>query len=79
MTYRTRAEPFVLLAHLRRPHGHRAGEWPVRFGVGRTRWPARLCAIRKSRHASERAKKHIVQRASRKQQRVRPETLEFAE
>lgn len=75
----TRAEPFALLAHLRRLHGQREGEWPVRFAVGSTRWPARLCAIRKSRHASERAKKHILQQVSRKQQRVRPETLEFAE
>ena len=79
LLHHRRAEPFGLLAHLRRLHGYRAGEWPVRFAASGARWPARLCAIRKSRHASERAKKHIVQRASRKQQRVRPETLEFAE
>lgn len=75
----TKATAFKLLEHLRRLRGHREGEWPVRFAVGKKLWSARLCAVRKSRHASERAKKKIVQQASRKQTQIRPETLEFAE
>jgi len=74
-----RDAPFELLPHLRRLRGHQAGEWSVRFDADRKLWPARLCAIRKSRHAAERAKKKILQQAAKKQKQVRPETLELAE
>ena len=73
------AKAFDLLTHLRRLRGHRVAEWPIRFAALEQHWPARLCAVRKSHHAAERAKKAILQRASRKQMQVRPETLEFAE
>ena len=71
--------PFDIIAHLRRLRGHQAGEWSVRFDANDKTWAARLCAIRKSRHAAERAKEKILQEASKKQTAVRPETLEFAE
>lgn len=74
-----READFEILAHLRRLRGHHEGEWSVRFAAGGKLWAARLCAIRKSQHAAERAKKKILQQASRKQAPVRPETLEFAE
>lgn len=70
---------FELLPHLRRLRGHRPGEWPVRFVADGKRWTARLCAIRKSRQATERAQQQIRQRASKKQTQLRPETLESAE
>lgn len=70
---------FAFLPHLRRLRGHQPGEWPVRFDADEKFWPVRLCAIRKSQHAAERAKEKIRQEASRKQTQVRPETLEFAE
>jgi hypothetical protein len=74
-----READFKILPHLRRLRGHRAGEWPVRFAARGKLWAARLCAIRKSQHAAERAKSKILKQASRKQVPVRPETLEFAE
>ena len=70
---------FEILAHLRRLRGHKPSEWPVRFEANERLWSARLCAIRKSQHAAERAKEKILQEASRRQTEVRPETLEFAE
>jgi IS4 transposase len=75
----TETTRFNALAHLRRLRSHREGEWPVRFTAGQKLWPARLCAVRKSRHASERAKKRLLQQAARKKKQLRAETLEFAE
>ena len=70
---------FDILAHLRRLRGHKPGEWPVRFKANEELWPVRLCAIRKSQHAAERARDKIRQEASKKQIEVRLETLECAE
>jgi len=70
---------FEILSHLHALPGHQAGEWPVRFRAAGRLWSARLCAVRKSQHAAERAKRKLLQRASRRQTHVRPETLEFAE
>lgn len=74
-----RNRPFLLLSHLRRLRNLQPGEWAVRFAANDEVWSARLCAIRKSQHAAEKAKKKILQQASKKQTQVRPETLEFAE
>lgn len=75
-----RSVRFKLLPHLRRLRGHEPGEWSVRFqSAGGKRWPARLCAIRKSQHAAELAKTKILRQASKKQIQVNPETLECAE
>ena len=70
---------FALLPHLRRLRGHAPGEWPVRFAAKATLWPARFCAIRKSQLAADRAKRKLLQHASKKQIQLRPETLEAAE
>jgi hypothetical protein len=74
-----RDAPFALLPHLRRLRGIQPGEWAVRFEADGAQWPARLCAIRKSRLAADLAKKKIRQQATKKQIQVRPETLEAAE
>lgn len=71
--------PFELLPHLRRLRGHQPSDWLVWFDANDARWSARLCAIRKSRHAADIAKTKILQQASKKQIQVRPETLECAE
>lgn len=70
---------FDLLPHLRRLKGHQPSDWLVYFDASGARWSARLCAIRKSRHAADLAKSKILQQASKKQVQVRPETLECAE
>jgi hypothetical protein len=74
-----RDAPFELLAHLRRLRGHQAGEWAVRFEADDDLWSARLCAIRKSQHAAERAKAKILREAAKKRKQLRPDTLESAE
>jgi len=71
--------PFDLLPHLRRVRGRQPKEWSVRFEADGTLWPARFCAIRKSRLAADRAKKRIRSEAVRRQKEVRPATLESAE
>jgi hypothetical protein len=74
-----RDAPVGLLSRLRRLREHVPKEWAVRFeGEGRL-WSGRLCAIRKSRTAADRAKEKIRREATRKQRDVRPETLELAE
>lgn len=74
-----RDEPFALLSNLRRLKGCRPGEWPVRFKTTHRTWNARLCAVRKSEAAAERAKKKIQQVASKKGKQLKADTLEFAE
>lgn len=72
-------EPFALLKNLRGLRGNRPKEWAVRFTGGGTTWNARLCAIRKSAAAAEKAKKKIQKAARKKSKSLRAETLEFAE
>jgi len=74
-----RDEPFDLLSHLRTLAGCDIGEWQVRFEAKGTLWSARVCALKKSAAAAEKAKKKLRQEASKKQTVPRPETLEFAE
>jgi hypothetical protein len=69
---------FDPLPALRTLKGHEPGEWPVAFTVDGEVYRARLCAVRKSEAAAERARRHI-RRAARKQKQVRPSTLEMAE
>lgn len=71
--------PLLLLPTLRTLHGHTASEWPVQFAAARTHFSARLCAIRKSQVAAERAKKRALRESVKKHKQIRPETLEAAE
>jgi hypothetical protein len=64
---------------LRQLQGHQPGEWKVQFEWEGKRYSGRLCAVRKTRAATERTKKKILRRAQRKQQQVQAETLELAE
>ena len=72
-------KPFGLLQKLRRLKGCRPGEWTVRFASGDRTWKARLCAVRKSQVAAEKAKKKIQQVATKKGKQLKADTLEFAE
>lgn len=68
-----------LVKTLSQLRGHQPGEWKVQFEWEGKRYSGRLCAVRKSRAATERSRKKILGRAQRKQQQVQPETLELAE
>lgn len=72
--------PLDLLRLLRSLEGHKPREWAVRFEEGGRVYRARLCAVRKSTAAAEKAKKAIRREARKnKSKAARPETLELAE
>ena len=70
---------FDLLPMLRTLKGRQSKEWSVRFQTLSGKYRARLCAIRKSSVAAQKAKEAILRAARKKQKRPRPETLEAAE
>lgn len=70
---------FEMLPHCRRLKGRQPNEWIVRFEAEGGPWTGRFCAVRKSRMAADISKNKILREASKKQRRVRPETLELAE
>jgi hypothetical protein len=69
---------FGLLPHLRQLNDHEPGEWAVQFEAKAGRFAARLCAVRRSALAAERARACIQRRASRNGQAAQPDTLEAA-
>jgi hypothetical protein len=72
-------DPFELLAQLRTLQVDEVKEWQVYFRFGDRCWPIRLCALRKSRVAAERAKRKARRKAQRKQRRLQADTLELSE
>lgn len=66
---------FPLLPRLRRMSGRTAEEWQVQFGNAGKYYKLRLCAVRKSRLATERARR----KAKAKNQEIGSEFLELAE
>jgi hypothetical protein len=74
-----RGEPLRLLEKLRRLKTRQVGEWKVRFRWKDKDYDLRLCAIRKSRCAAERARRKILDKARRNGTRqVQPESLQLA-
>jgi hypothetical protein len=73
-----RGRPFPLLRRLRSLSGTRLGDWPVWVRDGARRIPGRVCALKKSRLAAERARQKAVRDNQRHGRRVRPETIEAA-
>jgi len=73
--------PWPVLEHLRTLQDGEAGDWDVWFRDPATDGlvKARLCALRKSKEAIERAHKALRRTASRKNRKLRPETFEYAE
>ena len=71
--------PFELLAHLRPLQAGQVKEWALYFRFGQRGWPIRLCAVRKSRAAAERAKRKARAKAQREQRQVQADTLELSE
>jgi hypothetical protein len=70
--------PFSPLKHLRTLTGTRLGEWPVLLRDKSDEVPGRVCAVRKSRQATEQARKQVVRQAQKQGTTARPETLEAA-
>jgi len=73
-------QSFDLLAALRDiEHPFETQEWSVLVKAP-SEQPiiGRLCALRKSEHAIQQAHKKLIAKASKKQQQLKPETLEYA-
>ena len=71
--------PFPLLANLRGLSNIRIGDWDVWLRKGESVIAGRVCAIKKSRAAAERARRHAYRDSNRKGHAIRPQTLESAE
>lgn len=70
---------FPLLERLRRLPKHSAGEWKVQFVCNRKVYYLRLCAVRKSREAAQRARHKVLVEARADGRKASPESLELAE
>lgn len=72
--------PFPLLDRLETLSPTQIGDWRVHlFSSKGDRISGRICAVRKSQEAIEKAIKEIRQTASKKQRRTKAETLKYAE
>lgn len=70
--------PFPLLPRLRTLSCPRLGDWPVWVADAQGGIAGRLCAIKKSRAAAERAREKAQREARHHGHQIRPETLEAA-
>ena len=68
-----------MLAQLRTLQVDEVQEWQLYFRFGERVWPIRLCAVRKSQAAAERAQRKARRKAQRKQHRLRADTLALSE
>jgi hypothetical protein len=69
---------FPLLRHLRTLTGTKLGDWEVWVPYKNTLLAGRVCALKKSKEAAERARRKALQENSRKGATVKPETIEAA-
>jgi len=70
--------PFDWLGHLRTLKAYKPGEWTVRFTYAAKSYTVRVCAVRKSKAAQEKAIQEIEKEARKKKRQIKPETLEYA-
>jgi hypothetical protein len=73
-----RGRPFPLLAKLRTLHGPRLGDWPAQLVDDAGAVAGRVCALKKSRQAAQRARAKAARESAKQGHVVRPETLEAA-
>ncbi len=71
--------PFRLLDHLRTLKKTQLGDWDVRVPYEDVSLAGRVCALKKSKEAAEKARRKALQENGRKGGAVKPETLEAAE
>ena len=69
---------FSLLRHLRSLRGTKIGDWPVWIHWENESIEGRVCALKKSRQATERAQQHLRRESQKSGTKPRPETLEAA-
>lgn len=69
---------FDLLRRLRGLHGTKLGEWPVRLEWKGRCVDGRVCALKKSRQAAEKAQQEALRTAQKKGHQIKSSTLETA-
>ena len=69
---------FPLLRQLRTLTGTKLGDWEVWVPYKNTLLAGRVCALKKSKEAAEKARRKVLQENSRKGAAVKPETIEAA-
>jgi hypothetical protein len=74
----SKGEPFPLLEQLRKLPPQVPKEWQVRFEHNGRTYPLRLCAVRKSQVATERARRKVLRKAQLNQTQAQPKSLELA-
>lgn len=75
---RSDGSPFPLLTRLKTLRGTKLGDWEVWVPYEGTLIPGRICALKKSKPAAERAQRKVLQENGRKGAQVKPETIEAA-
>jgi len=70
--------PFPLLAHLRTLAAAQIGDWDVWVPHDGRLIPGRVCAVRKSNRAAEKARRKAIAASEKKRHVVKPETVEAA-
>ena len=71
--------PFPLLSHLRKLKKTQLGDWDVWVPQGEKTIPGRVCALKKSKEAAEKAKQRARHESTKKGHTIQRETLEAAE
>jgi len=69
---------FDLFRHLRSLSGTRIGDWPVQIQHERKFYQGRVCALKKSRQATEKAEAAVRQKAQKNGNKLQAKTLEAA-
>lgn len=77
-----KGRPFELLRHLRTLTPGRVGDWPASIAADKTDQSAiagRVCAIKKSKAAAQRAREKAARESRHQGHQIRPDTLEAAD
>lgn len=74
----TETERFDLFDNLRQLKGGEVGDWEVKIMHGKTFYSGRVCALKKSRQAAEKARIKAKRSAQKHGSKIKPETLEAA-
>jgi hypothetical protein len=69
---------FALLEHLRTLTGNQLGDWNVFTNAEDTLISGRVCAIKKSKEATEKAQRKVIAESRKKGHKPQPETIEAA-
>jgi hypothetical protein len=70
--------PFFLLEKLRKLTSNELGDWKVWIPYEESYIPGRVCAIKKSKQSTEKARRDAIKKSKRKGYQLRPETIESA-